>query len=91
MSWRSPTGRATITTLHAALRRPFRWLVRQEAVVLLTALVVVLGSAGRARGGEGLKQDAIEALARGESLLGTGTRTHTKRGEATEPPVAAAG
>jgi undecaprenyl-diphosphatase len=43
---RSTTVRTIITLLLDTLRLPIRWLVRQEAVVLLTALVVVLALVG---------------------------------------------
>jgi hypothetical protein len=40
--------------------------------------------------GEGLKRDAVEALARGERLVRTDTGTDTKPVQATEAPMAAA-
>jgi undecaprenyl-diphosphatase len=39
-SWR--TAKRTLHSLRAALHPPFRWLARQEAVVLLTALAIVV-------------------------------------------------
>ena len=41
--------------------------------------------------GEGLKREAVEALARGERLVRTDTRTDTKPATVTEERMAAAG
>jgi len=41
--------------------------------------------------GEGLKRDAVEALARGERLVRTGTRTDARPVGATEAPMVATG